>query len=208
MERIPLRGGLTTPDFVGKVLAVFGNNPHGEPTYRLIWSERKQIYFCGEVVPEYLYLDPACWVLETWISPDKAAGPEALWGPVQEEFMGEYPRNGTYFYVKHYPTDWYPSEDAVRLVARGIEESRNIEIKARMDAIKANLEAKNKVARERVADAMVELQDSASLGKIQQSVSGPKNTFRTPDDWGRDQEKTQKEYAHLPKSGGKIIGEL
>src|SRR6266851_8294563 len=128
MERIPLRGGLTAPDFVGKVLGVFGNNPHGEPTYRLIWSERKQIYFCGEVVPEYVYLDPACWVLETWLSSEKAAGPEALWGPVQEEFMGEYPRNGTYFYVRNYPTAWYPSEDAVRLVARGIEESRDIEI--------------------------------------------------------------------------------
>jgi hypothetical protein len=207
MDRIPLRAGLSTPDFVERVLSVFGNNPHGEPNFRLIWSERKQIYFMGEIVPEYLYLDPQAWVLETWVSPEKDAGPEAAWGAIQQATMGEYPRFGTYNIVKSYPSDWYPSEDSVRLVAKGIVESRNIEMKARMKAIREGLQSKAKVEREKVADAIVELQDSASLGKIQQSASGPKNTFRTPDDFGRDQEKVQKEYAHLPKRGGKILKE-
>jgi hypothetical protein len=206
MDRIPLRAGLSTPDFVEKVLGVFGNNPHGEPNFRLIWSERKQIYFMGDIVPEYLYLEPQCWILETWVSPEKDAGPEAAWGELQKVTMGEYPRFGTYNIVKSYPSDWYPSEDAVRLVAKGIIESKNLEMKARKDAIRKNLQAKENAGTQKVAEAIVELQDSASLGKIQQSVSGPKNTFRTPDDFGRDQEKV-KEYAHLPKRGGKILKE-
>jgi hypothetical protein len=127
---------------------------------------------------------------------------------MQESIMGAWPRKGYYNISKSYPDDWYPSVDYVEGVVKGIIESRDIEIAERVKAIRANKEEVARVAREKVADAMVELQDSASLGKIQQSVSGPKNTFRTPDDWGRDQEKTQKEYAHLPKSGGKIIGEL
>ena len=205
MDRIPLLSGLSTPDFVEKVLAVFGNNPHGEPNYRLIWSERKQIYFAGDVVPEYLYLDPACWVLETWISPERDAGPMANWNQMQEALMGPYPRKGTYNFVKQYPQDWLPTEDTVRLVARGIQESRDIEIAEREKAIRAGLEEKARVEREKVADAIVELQDSASLGKIQQSVSGPKNTFRTADDFGRDRERSEKEFANLPKRGGKLL---
>jgi hypothetical protein len=205
MDRIPLRSGSSTPDFVEKVLSVFGNNPHGEPNYRLIWSERKMIWCLGEVSPEYDYLESPCWVLETWISPEKDAGPEALWGEMQELTMGPYPRKGTYNFVKNYPLDWQPTEDTVRLVAKGIQESRDIEIKEREKAIRQNLEEKKRLELEKVADSIVELQDSASLGKIQQSVSGPKNTFRTPDDFGRDFEKANKSIANLPKRGGKIL---
>lgn len=205
MDRIPLLKGTSTPDFVEKVLSVFGKNPHGEQNFRLVWSERKQIYFAGEIVAEYLYLPEPCWILETWVDPLKDAGAEALWSTMQEALMGPYPRKGTYNFVKNYPTDWQPTEDTVRLVAKGIQESRDIEIAARMRAIKQNLEDKAALERGKVAEAIVELQDSASLGKIQQSVSGPKNTFRTPDDFGRDQEKIQQEFAHLPKRGGKLV---
>lgn len=205
MDRIPLKAGIKAPDYVEKMLAVFGKNPHGEPNFRLIWSERKQIFFFGEIVPEYVYLPHQGWVLETWTAPEKDAGPEALWSEIQEQWMGPYPRNGTYNHSKSYPVDWFPSIDYVQGVVNGIIESRDIEIAERVKAIREGKEKIQKVGLKAVAEAMVELQDSASLGKIQQSVSGPKNTFRTPDDWGRDAEKTQKEYAHLPKSGGKIL---
>lgn len=205
MDRIPLRAGISAPEYVDKALSVFGNNPHGEPNYRLIWSERKQIWFLGEVVPEYLYLDPACWVLETWVSPEKDAGVEAAWTSMQAALMGPYPRKGTYNYSQHFSSDWWPSETSVRLLATGLRESKDIPIRQREAAIRENLEEKARIEREKVADAIVELQDSASLGRIQQSSSGPKNTFRTPDDFGRDQEKITREYAHLPKSGGKIL---
>lgn len=208
MNRIPLNSGLETPSYVDEALAQFGKNPHGEPNFRLIWSERKQIWFMGEVSPEYLYLPQPCWVLEAWTAPEKDAGPEALWGPMQEMTMGPYPRHGYFNLSKSYPDDWYPSLDYVQGVVKGIIESRNIEMKERVKAIKAAKKEKATEARQKVADALVEGQDSASMGKIQQSVGGPKNTFRTPDDWGRDAEKTQKEYAHLPKSGGKLIGDL
>lgn len=205
MDRIPLLSVKSTPDFVEGVLAVFGNNPHKEPIFRLIWSERKQIYFAGEIAPEYVYLPHPCWVLETWIDPMRDAGPEAGWDKNREFFMGPYPRKGTYNYVQHYPSDWFPTEDSVRLIAKGIQESRDIEMKARVKAIRENLEHKAKLARQVVAGEIVELQDSASLGKIQQSVSGPKNNFRTPDDYGRDLEKATPINHKLPASGGKII---
>lgn len=203
--RIPLRSGLETPKFVDEALAVFGKNLHGEPNFRLIWSERKQIFFFGETVPEYLYIDPPCWILETWTSPEKDAGSEIMWGAMQEATMGPYPRHGYFNFSKAYPQDWYPTLDHIQGVVQGILESRDLTMKARVDAIRAHKQELIDEATQNVADALVEGQDSASLGKIQQSVSGPKNTFRTPDDWGRDAEKTQKEYAHLPKSGGKIL---
>lgn len=207
MDRIPLLSHKTTPSFVEDVLAVFGNNPYREPLFRLIWSERKQIYFAGEVVPEYFYLASPCWVLETWIDPMKDAGPEAGWDEMKAAFMGPYPRNGTYNFVQAFPSDWYPTEESVRFIAKGIQESRDIAMADRKRAIKENLEQKAKLARQIVADEIVELQDSASLGKIQQSISGPKNTFRTADDYGRDLERAtpQKQSTKLPVSGGKII---
>lgn len=203
MERIPLRSGMETPNFVEGVLAVFGNNPHGEPNYRLIWSERKMLWFMGEIVPEYLYLDP-CWILETWVSPEKDAGPEAMWNEIQEATMGPYPRLGTYNFVQKFYPDWFPGEDMVRLMAKGIEESKHIEMKAREDAIRANLEEKARIDCQYVADAIVELQDSGSRGVVQQAATGPKNNFRTPEDFERDQAKV-KDFTHLPKRGGKIL---
>lgn len=208
MDRLALLPGRETPSSAIRSLAVFGKNPHGEPNFRLIWSERKQILFLGDIVPEYAYLPSPCWVLETWTPPEKDAGPEALWSEMQEALMGPYPRKGTYNHSKSYPEDWHPNPHYVDGVVKGIIESRDIEIADRIAAIKASKEATATAERQKVADALVELQDSASLGKIQQSVSGPKNTFRTPDDWGRDAEKTQKEYKHLPKSGGTLVRDL
>jgi hypothetical protein len=209
MARIPLRDGKSTPEFVKKMLAVFGNNPHGEPNYRLIWSERKMIFFAGEIAPEYAYLDPPCWVLETWLPPEKGAGPSANWNPIMEALLGEYPSEGLYFYSQQFPTDWWPSEENVRLLAKGIEMSKHVAMKDRMDAIREGLKEKERAGVEKTAEQIEELFDSASLGKIQQGVSGPKNNFRTPEDFERDQERigriSHKDYAHLPKAGGKIL---
>jgi hypothetical protein len=208
MDRIDLAPGKTTPEFVEKVLSVLGNNPHGEPLFRLVWSERKRIYFAGEIVPEYAYLSAPCWILETWTPPEKDAGSEIMWGPEQEFLMGPYPRKGTYNFGQGYPSDWYPTEESVKGIAKGIEASRDIALKLRKEAIVANLEAQAKVDRQKVADEIVELQDSASLGKIQQSASGPKNTFRTPEDYGRDVERGLAKVVRvptLPKRGGRII---
>lgn len=202
MDRIPLRAGTSTPEFVDKTLAVFGNNPHGEPNFRLIWSERKQIWFAGDVYPEYEYLPQPCWVLETWTPPEKDAGSEVAWSQMQEAFMGPYPRKGTFNYVKHYPEDWAPTVEHVRLVAKGIEESRNFGREEREAAIRAGLEEKSAAARKLVADEITESFGSAELGKVTQPASGRGNVFRTADDFGRDREK---EIAGLPKRGGKLV---
>jgi hypothetical protein len=72
--KIPLRDGKSTPEFIEKILSIFGSNPYGEPNFRLIWSERKMFWFLGEVVPEYIYLEP-CWILETWLPAQCAGSP-------------------------------------------------------------------------------------------------------------------------------------
>lgn len=206
--RIPLRDGKSTPEFVDNILSIFGNNPYGEPNFRLVWSERKQIFFLGEVVPEYIYFEP-CWVLETWLSGQQSAGPRSNWNEFMEATNGEYPSQGLYFFCSNFPQDWTPSEENVRLLAKGIEMSRHLPLEQRAAAIRDSLQQKEQEGVEKTADAIVEMFDSASLGKIQQAVRGPKNNFRTPEDFERDQERigrvSHKDYARLPKSGGKII---
>jgi hypothetical protein len=197
-----LRHGKSTPRFVESTLSVFGNNPHGQPNYRLIWSERKMIHFCGEICPEYAYLPYPGWVLEAWISPEKDAGPPEQWQRVTRGLLGPYPTEGTYNFVKQYPRDWTPTEENARIVCVGLIESKDVSMKARVDAIRANKEAENAAARQKVADEIVELQDSASRGLITQPASGKKNNFRTTDDYQRDMERGI--AVDLPLSGGKI----
>lgn len=203
-DRIPLRAGRTTPEYCESALSVFGNNPYGEPNFRLLWSERKQILFLGEVAEEYLYLPHPCWVLETWLPPEKDAGKLADWGELQEALMGPYPRFGTYMYVKHFPEDWEPSEEHVRLLAKGVMESRDLDMKARQDAIRSAKEAEEAVKTQLVADEIMESFGSAELGKVTQPISGGNNVFRTADDFGRDADR-EKALPGLPTRGGKLI---
>jgi len=58
-------------------------------------------------------------------------------------------------------------------------------------------------ARQKVADEIVELQDSASRGLIQQGY-GQKNNFRTVDDYQRDIDKGIV-VPDLPLKGGKLL---
>lgn len=197
--RIPLLDGPSTPDGVERTLNTFGENPYREPKYRLIWSQRKQIFFAGEIVREYDYLEP-CWILETWVSPEKDAGDLALWSPMQEALMGPYPRQGTYNFVQQFSV---ADEESLRLYCVGLEKSKDLTHKERKDAIKDGLEAKEQKSIETTAEAIVELQDSASRGKIQQGA-GPKNNFRTVEDFERDQWKVP-EIPNLPQRGGKIV---
>lgn len=206
MDRIPLLSGKMTPSFVDKILGAFGNNPHGEPLYRLIWSQRKQIWFMGEVAPEYIYLDPPRWVLEAWLTPLEDAGPESAWNPVMEALSGLYPRKGTYSYAMGFEPDWQPTESILQTLAAGLKMSKGISLEERVKAIRESLEEKARLKREEVANTIVESFDSAAMGRIQQSASGPKNTFRTPEDFERDQERFVR-IPNLPKTGGKIVKE-
>lgn len=206
-DRIPLAPGIEAPHFVDQMLSVFGKNPHEEPVFRLIRSERKRIWFAGESdCPEYAYLPYAGWVLETWIAPEKDAGPRASWGPMQEALLGPYPTFGTYNFVKHYPQDWEPSEETVRLVCIGIVESRNHSMRMREMAIRENLQKEERAQVIENAQAMEETFGSAEHGRIQAAVSGPKNNFRTGDDWERDRDRAvvRGTPMHLPRRGGAI----
>ncbi len=208
MKRNDLRAGKSTPTYVEKILAIHGNNPHGEPKYRLIWSERKQIFFMGEWGEEYLYLPHPCWVLEKWLDPRKDAGPEAQWNSFQEFFLGPYPRNGTFMYAQHFPEDWHPSEESVRLLSKGLEESEHVPMKERERAIRENLQAISAEERKAVVSEIEESQDSASagaaVGRVQQPVSGGNNKFRTIDDFERDLARAP-QPKDAPRRGGKLI---
>lgn len=202
-DRIPLLAGPSCPKFVDEMLSVFGKNPHGEPNFRLIWSERKQIWFDEGAVPEYAYLPYSGWVLETWIAPEKDAGPRSQWGPMQEAMLGPYPTHGTYNFVKQYPEDWQPTEESVRLVCVGIMESRAFTIKQRADAIRERLIAEENEGIAKNAAMIEDSFDSASLGKITAGVSGPKNNFRTLDDYERDLARAMS-HPTLPTTGGAV----
>lgn len=206
MDRIPLLSGKTTPSFADKILSAFGNNPHREPLYRLIWSERKQIWFMGEIAPEYIYLDPPRWILEVWLDPEKDAGPRSAWNPVMEALSGPYPSKGTYNYAMGFEPDWQPTEAVIQTISAGLQMSRGFSLEERVKAIREVLEDKAKLKREEVANTIVESFDSAAMGRIQQAASGPKNTFRTPEDFERDQEKLAR-LSSLPKVGGKVLQE-
>ena len=205
-DRIPLQPGIDAPEFVAQMISVFGNNPHGEPMFRLVRSERKMIFFAGEIVPEYAYLPYQGWVLETWTPPEKDAGTPASWGAMQEALMGPYPQYGTYNFVKQYPQDWTPSEETVRLVCKGIEESRQFSLKMRAQAIRERLQAEEVEQMKLNAEMIVDSFDSAALGKIQTGAGG-KNNFRTPEDWERDRDRaiSRGELSlPLPAKGGAI----
>lgn len=199
-----LRNGKSTPDFVESMLSVFGANLYGEPNYRLIWSERKMLWFGGQMCPEYTYLPYPGWVLEAWTSPEKDAGTPEQWERTTHGLLGPYPSRGTYNFVKQYPADWQPTEENLRIVCIALGMSKDVTMAERVNAIREQKEKEAARARQQVADAIVELQDSASRGLIQQAVSGPKNNFRTTDDFERDQARVIAVQG-LPLKGGKLI---
>lgn len=206
-DRIPLASGKETPAFMEGVLGQFGRNIHREPNFRVIWSSRPQNYLAGELVLTYEYLGEPRWILEAWLPPEKFAGHRASWGVLQEAMCGEYPTFGAYFICDpQLPLDWEPSEgNAVEMCAL-IVKSRDLAIKQRVSAILEGLQGKEDAVVETRAEMIDELFDSASLGKIQAAVSGPKNNFRTPEDWERDRDRsiTQSKGFNLPTKGGAI----
>lgn len=198
-----LRDGKSTPDFVQSMLSVFGNNPHGQPNYRLIWSERKMIHFCGEMQPEYLHLGRPAWVLEAWTSPEADGGTPEQWERTTYGMLGPYPAQGTYNFVKSFVSDWYPTEDSVRLLCVALVKSKDFTMKERVAGIREAKEAEAAAKRQETADAIVELQDSGSRGLITQPARGAKNNFRTVEDYERDLANAVV-VPGLPRSGTKV----
>lgn len=206
MARIPLARGTETPEMAVVTLAAFGRNPHGEPNYRLIWSTRKRYWFDGMLIPEYEQLVVECWVLEAWLPALKFAGPRAAWTKMHTAAMGPYPTSGEYGFVMAFPSDWYPNEWSLQALAAGLEASREIPVEKRADAIRERLQFEEQQEKKRTIEAMQELQDSASMGRIQQPASGQKNVFRTPEDFERDAERAPVMVTDsLPKRGGKLV---
>ena len=113
------------PSHLQQILTKHGGlNQFGEPNIRLVWSESRLTWTCGEwsdwdgdrlvrrvvearLHPKYWYLAPA-WVFEKWLPPTfygtrddwKAAYEEQASGQTIEA-LGPYPSRGDYEYVEH-----------------------------------------------------------------------------------------------------------
>lgn len=207
-NRTPLAPGKETPSFVEGMLQGFGKNPYGEPMYRLIWSSRPQNFLIDGLVPTYEYLDPPRWIIEKWLDAGQFHGPREAWGPMQEALMGEYPSEGVYFICDpQMPVDWEPTEKHVGQVVRALIDTMEADVKARRNARVDEMQRSERESVREVADEIVESFTSAEHGRIQQPVSGPRNNFRTADDFQRDAERVDWSsipQIDLPRSGGKI----
>jgi hypothetical protein len=182
----------------------FGKNPAGLPIYRLVWSENKLTPLDDELIQEYDY-DPPRWVIEKWLPPEMYAGSEILYafrqatGGVRQ---GPYPRAG--YYVEVSPNPFVPgvplSAEVVALVCTLIERGRAFTGAERIAALKER-EARKEEARKRdLVEQVKEAQTSASEGRLQQAVSGPKVNHRTVEDYERDQKLTTRDVV-LPAKG-------
>jgi hypothetical protein len=190
------------------MLAALGHNQYGEPLYRIIWSDRKMVYFMGEYELEarYAIFERPYWVLETWTPPEKDAGPKYLWDKNMEFLMGPYPSEGYYNFVTAFDADFEPTQNyAIHAICVALQESSDIPMDRRVEAIKEALQEKERAGVKRTAEAIMELQDSASMGRIQAAVSGPKNNLRTVADFERDAWKRPDEIVGAPKTGGRIV---
>lgn len=78
-----------------EVLARFGNNPHGQPLYRVVRADSRMQWSVGEFRPKYPKYK-TFWIIETWCHPDKY-GSESEWE--ESGVLGPYPRQGDYEFV-------------------------------------------------------------------------------------------------------------
>lgn len=195
--------GHDTPSWVETDLKRFGRNPHGDNIYRVVWSERKMLMLDGELFPEYD--PPHHWILEKWLAPEQYAGSEVTYN-MTEQRMGPYPRGGEWVEVS--PQPFVPgvplTKDVLNLVCTLIERGKAYTAGERAAALK---ERQDKIEAEQFAhlqQAILEVQDSASMGRTQQAVTGPINKFRTVEDWERDNADhlSTKDLKHMPARAG------
>ncbi len=196
--------GPNTPEWVKRELARFGKNPAGLPIYRLVWSENKLTPLDGELIQEYDYA-PARWVIEKWLAAEIYAGSEIVYeyreatGGVRQ---GPYPRAGYYCEVS--PNPFVPgvplTPEVMSLVCTVIERGRAFTGSERIAALKEREARKEEARRQELVESVKEAQTSASEGRIQQAVSGPKVNHRTVEDYERDQKLTTRDVA-LPARG-------
>jgi hypothetical protein len=193
--------GPNTPSWAEEKLRQFGRTPAGDNIFRVIWSERKLLWIDGEFVQEY---DDPQWMLEKWLPPEVFAGSEIMYSVSEcAKHLGPYPRAG--YYVQVSPQPFVPgveiTPDVLIHLCKLIESGKALTQSERMALLKENQEAKERERRAKLKLAAAEVQTSASQGRTQQAVSGPKNTFRTAEDWERDQGALQQAPEHLPATG-------
>lgn len=196
--------GPRAPEWVKREMERFGKNPAGLPLYRLVWSENKLTLLDGELVQEYDY-DPPRWVIEKWLCPEMYAGSEVLYAfreATGQARQGPYPRAGYYCEVS--PNPFVPgvplTAEVVTLICTLIERGKAYTASERIAALKEREEKKEAARKLELVESIKEAQTSASEGRIQQAVSGPKVNHRTVEDYERDQKLTTRDVV-LPSRG-------
>ena len=145
---------MTLPDWVDPLLLrLGGTNPHGQPNYRIVWSEDRIEWRFDERKRKYGDGRDR-WVLEKWL-PASEYGSREDWDAMKEpvtgySILGPYPENGEYehsftFEISVNPGEepvYMPfSENVVEVLVRAIEAGklkhtdweRKVAIQKRMD---------------------------------------------------------------------------
>lgn len=167
---------MTLPEWVAPLLErVGGRNPHGQPNYRIIWSEDALEYFFGEQVRRY-GTGRDRWILEKWMPVEET---EATWHAEYEQALGPYPRQGGYQHSWTFeivvnqgeePSFMPLSESIVELVVRAIEMGKMKHTDAERKAALELREEKIRAEKKRIFDDMWQDAAPAPGAKIPEHI--------------------------------------
>lgn len=139
-----------------KALSKFGNNPFGQPMYRVVRADSRRQWLVSEYAPKYPKYG-TCWVIEKWCPPEQYGSREE-WE--EAGTLGPFPTQGDY--EMSYPllddgVTYDPSEDICMTVAALVEKSAGLTRSQRWSQInQAKEDAREqrmKILRDMIADA-------------------------------------------------------
>ena len=136
-----------------KVLANCGNNPHGQPMYRLVRADSRMEWKTGDYRPKYPKSWGGFWVLETWCDPEKY-GDQASWEAAD---LGPFPRQGDYESVFPLVFDGKPidpNDGQVEALGKALQKSQQLTRSMRWSFIQQEKERAEEEKRKKL-EAMI-----------------------------------------------------
>jgi hypothetical protein len=147
-----------------EILARSGNNPFGQPLYRMVRADSRREWIIGEWRPKYPRLGTS-YVVEQWLPAEKY-GPREFWEDQKDEggnsLLGPYPVQGDYEFTfpvwdEHDQPISEPGEHHLQVMAFIAEKNKGITRSMRwahiQEAEEKSKQAKRKLLDEMIADA-------------------------------------------------------
>jgi len=152
------------PSWATALLKQFGTNPHGKPNWRVIWSEDRVRFECGQWRRTYGE-GRNRWMVERWCPPDTYGSREA-WETMREPdgsmSLGPFPSEGDYEWSFTFETpdgQGCPLDPGLlTLLCRCIEKGRLMSDAQRKAAIRARLDREQREWEERAGAIFDEAQ--------------------------------------------------